>query len=76
MIQFWFLKNELLWTDGGGENADQYLLEVIFTVNFLGKGRLGGMEQGHIGGKIAEQTEALALGRIPLRRSISFLRIC
>lgn len=26
----------------GGENADQYLLEVIFTVNFLGKGRPGG----------------------------------
>lgn len=61
---------------GEKENAEQYLLEVNFTVNFLGKGSLGGMEQGHIGGKTAEQTEALALGQIPLRRSISFLRIC
>lgn len=27
---------------GGKENAEQYLLEVIFTVSFLGKGSLGG----------------------------------
>lgn len=78
MIQFWFLENELLWTDGGKENAEEYLLEIIFTVNFLGKGSLGreGMEQGHLGDKTAEQIDALALGQIPLSRSISFLRIC
>ena len=53
-------------------------MEVISTVNFLGKGSLGRerMEQRHLGDKTAEQTDALALGQIPLSRSISFLRIC